>query len=242
MNLKALTLVLLLASPITVHAYDVTLQAGDLDNSNGSAALPVSQTADPNDGSLILVLSTGTDSTFSNTLTAGEYYSSSDVLLQAFAANNGAGSTDGTASSFSFASSAGGQNQAIEIRWFPQLTYNQFLADTDNGVNSTGLLLLAGDNYGDYAGPTTDGAPGTNAGDAWLIPAGSGAVNLNFVTQSFNTFDTSGGFGLTDAEPDIDGFASSVVTGVPEPSIVILFVMSALGILFATRRRKLCRA
>lgn len=209
-------LALATAFTFSAHAtFSIILQAGDLKgNANGSAPLPT--------GELLLLVATGADGVFYNNLTPGEYVAGDNVIVAAFGSNNNDNSAIATFNSL--ANLTGVQGQDLELRWFSQTTFASYNPSSPN--------TFAGEAYGEYAGPTA-GTP--NDGSPWVVPPdGTSSYALNFVTQSFNASSSAG---LSDAEPNSDGYATMTVA-VPEPASASLMAGAlALGAMLLRRRR-----
>ena len=218
--MKKLLLLLLLwasgtiSSSMGASTY-VGLTAGDLTDQFG-AALPAN--------SLLILIASGSDASFSNALGAGQFVSGDDVALAMNSVNNNLGGIQTTSNDFNLSTGVAGQ--ALAIRWFSDFTYQQYL---------NGETPAAGTRYGTFAGQTT-GTP--NGGMAWVFPSPGGAVTINFATQSANSF---GNLGLNDAYANSVGQALSVVA-VPEPRAYALAVGGLLcGLIFFRRRARASR-
>ena len=216
--MKRILLLLLLAGSLTARAsVSIDIQAGDLKTAGGAAPAPT--------GSLVLLIAAGANGTFSNSLTAGQYVAGDDVVLGAFSLNNNLGGSNATSNSLTNLNVTGLNGEALEIRWFPSTgspsSFTQYTSSTPT---------VAGESYGDYAGPTT-GTP--NGGNPWVVPNdGTSDWALNFITQSLNT---TLGSPLSDAEPNADGYANLQVAAVPEPSTYGLLLLG-LGVAFGASR------
>jgi hypothetical protein len=213
---KLVILLSVVAMSSSYAAFSVNLDAGQL-TGPGGAAMQADAAAPHSNGSLLLLIAAGGDNTFSNSLSPGQYVSGNDVVLAAggFDTNGG---TNETLTSFTNLSGTSGD--LIALRWFPDITYAQFLASATPS---------AGNSFGTY-NPLTAGN-GTNnpdGGDPWAVPSSnSGQLALNF----FTTNSDGGG-----TQAPSEGFANFTV--VPEPStIALLTVGTALGI-GTLRRRK----
>ena len=183
------------------------------DNTNGS----------PN-GSLLLLIGaggTGSYGGFSNSLAPGQFVSGGDIILGAGGFNSNSGFHDETNTAFD-SLTAGVTGQAIALRWFPQITYAQFLAS---------VTPIVGENFGTYnplaAGNGSDNPDG---GDLWVVPGPQSTVNLNF----FTTDDPNGPpFGT---QAPMEGFANSSVTAIPEPATWGAAALAALGTVIVGRK------
>jgi hypothetical protein len=165
-------------------------------------------------GSLLLLIDGGANNTFSNSLSPGQYVSGDDTILGAGGFDM-SGGTNETLTSFSNLSGTG--NDLIALRWFPQITYAQYLAST---------TPVAGQNFGTY-NPLADGN-GTNnpdGGDPWAVPSSnSGAIALDFFTSNTD---------LGGSQAPSEGYANFSVTSVPEPSTYCAAALAALGAICA---------
>jgi hypothetical protein len=225
---KKIALLWLLAFTVSVHAdFSVLLDAGRLrlDTAN---PMPL--------GSLLVLIRAGGDNSFSNSLAPGQYVSGNDVLLSAAAFSSSAGgfnNSGGPEETNNFLTNlpnpASVTGDLIALRWFPQITYAQFLA---------GTTPVAGQNFGTY-NPLAAGNPNNNpdlafAPDSspWAVPS-TGAINLDF----FTTNSSGGGTQLPS-----EGFANFTVAApaVPEPSTYLapLLGSAAIGMGFLRRRFK----
>lgn len=207
---------ILIISQISMYAViDINIAAGDLKNQDGSASLA--------SGSLLVLVASGGDGIFSNSLIAGQYTAGDDAILAVFSANNNLSDGLGSYNSLSNLNVTGLQGNTLELRWFSEITYSQYMS---------GILTIAGNHYGSYAGGIV-GSP--NGGDPWVVPTdGTTGFVLNFVTDSLNN---SGGFKFTDAKPNSAGYASSTAQAAPEPSTFFLFGIASLGMLWGMRRK-----
>ena len=197
----------LLLSNAGLASSTIFLQAGNLTDETG-AGLP--------EGSLILLIAAGTDSSFYNFLNAGQFVGGDDVLLAAESLNNNLDGATATSNTFNFAATASGQPAAV--RWFSGFTLQQYL---NNETPAAGIR------FGTFAGLTT-GSP--NGGDAWSVPEDGGFLNYRFVTQSADP-------SVLDAYANSFGRTSSQATAVPEPAAWSLVVIGALVTLVSARRR-----
>ncbi len=163
----------------------------------------------------------GSDGSFSNTLSAGQFVSDDDVVLAMDSVNNNLGGIQTTSNAFNLSTGVAGQ--AIAIRWFSDFTYQQYL---------NGETPAADTHYGTFAGLTT-GTP--NGGMAWVLPSAGDSVTINFATQSANSYLN---LGLSDAYADSAGQAlSHVAVAVPEPSEYALAMVGLLCVVVLLRRR-----
>ncbi len=188
----------------------IGLSAGDLTDQSG-AALPAN--------SLLLLIASGTDSQFENSLTEGQFVGGDDIALAFASVNNNLGGIQTTSNSFNLSTTLVGQ--PIAIRWFSNFTYQQYLnAETP----------LVGSRYGTFAGQTT-GTP--NDGMPWVLPGVGGAITINFVTESANLF---GDLQLADAYNNSFGQTLSTVAVVPEPGgIGLVLTGCVFGLIFLRR-------
>lgn len=206
---------LILAFATSAYAdFTVQLDAGRI-RTDAVNTMPV--------GGLLVLVAAGGDSSFSNSLGAGQYVSGNDILLGIANAGgpNGAGAfnisggTDETNNVFNISSTTFPSLQVgdlLALRWFPSITFAQFLA---------GATPTAGAKFGTYnplfVGNSTNNPDG---GNFWSVPAPGGLISLNFFTSD------SGGGG---SQIPSRGYANFVVTAVPEPSAVMLLALGTLG-------------
>jgi hypothetical protein len=198
--------------------FSVALDAGQL---RLNAATAMSQ------GSLLILIEAGGDNTFSNNLAPGQYVSGNDIMLSAVAfpssaaAFNNSGGTNETINLFTnLPNPVAATGDLIALRWFPQITYSQFLA---------GATPTVGQNFGTF-NPIADGN-GNNSpdgGSPWAVPSGGPTINLNF-------FTTSSDGGGTQAPSE--GFANFSVAAVPEPSTWVAGALVAATLARVARRR-----
>ena len=202
---------------VKAQVFTVTIDAGVLENSNGTVTEPVG-------GLLQLIASpSGTFSTpDSSTFASGD-----NVLVSSFAMNysNGTGETVNTLTSIPFTTTnytltAGEQ---LELRFYPSLSY----------TSSTSYYTSAptlGTTFGQVRSSTTEfGATDSNE-TGWFVPAAGSTIDFAYVTT------TGGG-----TYADTTAYATGTViagTAVPEPSscIIALIATATLGI--ASIRRK----
>ncbi len=197
-----------------------TLDAGRL-RLNAANAMPT--------GSLLIFIAAGGDSTFSNSLAPGQYVSANDILLsatgipQSAGAFNNSGGTDETINQvLSLPITQTGD--LIALRWFPQITYAQWLA---------GATPTAGENFGTY-NPLATGNVTNNpdGGNLWAEPSAGSNITLDFFTSDSD---------LGGTQAASKGYSPFTVglTAVPEPSTwgAAALVVSSLGAHFLRRRR-----
>jgi hypothetical protein len=224
--MKRLLLFLLLVGASSSHAsFSVNLDAGQLKGFGGALTMQADNAAPHTNGSLLLLIAAGGDTSFSNSLAPGQYVSGNDVILGAggFDTNGGANET-----LTAFSNLSGTDGDLIALRWFPSITYGQFLASA---------TPTAGQNFGTY-NPLADGNPNNNPDIAfdsqsspWAVPAGNtGLLNLDF----FTTDSDQGG---TQAPPE--GYANFAVTAVPEPATYVSALLAAMGAV--TMKRKISK-
>lgn len=190
----------------TAGDFTIFFGAGILTNSNSTPLV---------DGSLVILLTNGLNSSFTAP-TSSAFVTGDDVLLDKFGTNSvdfgGPGGLIATLNpSFSSALTVG---QQIMVRWFPSLT----LASSTPG---------AGTSYGEYS--FTAGNTDSTAAD-WLIP-GSGSIGPTLATTAiFGSLNPS------------FGQASLLVAGatpIPEPSaFALLGGLAALGLAGWRRRSR----
>ena len=226
-SVKKIAILCLLAFTVCARAdFTAVLDAGRL---RLDAANPMAL------GSLLILVRAGGDNSFSNSLAPGQYVSGNDVLLSAvaFAASaggfNNSGGPDETINTLANLPSTV-TGDLIALRWFPQITYAQFL---------TGTTPVAGQNFGTY-NPLAAGNPNNNPDLAfdpnsspWAVPSGGAAINLDFFTTN------SGGGGT---QLPSEGFANFTVASpaVPEPSTYLapLLGSAVIGMSWLRRRFK----
>ncbi|MEJ0000343.1 MAG: PEP-CTERM sorting domain-containing protein [Verrucomicrobiota bacterium] len=234
--MKKLSFLVLLALATPVCA-DVTinLDAGALHGAvNATNASDGLMQVDNNfgslDGSLLLLIDTGSGSTSSadNLLTTGQYVSGGNLILAAggFNENNGPAETstvfDIPGSLFTTNTISAGDN--LVLRYFPQITYQEYL---DGTLPSVGLFfntVSASD-----ANVAADNAAFGNDSIDFVVPANGSSVDLSYFTT-----DSAGG----GSEPVANAlFQVSDRAAVPEPSSLALLLLSAPLALWALRRR-----
>ena len=182
--------------------FSITVDAGRLRVSNTAPLPHVDATAPFLNGSLLLIIAANGDGTFSSTLSPGNFISDNDILLAAGGFNN-SGGLDETITFFSVPTTGLTlpPNDRIALRWFPDITYAQYLS----GTKPSG-----GQHFGTY-NPRTSVPPNAtdnpDGGDPWTTPL-SGSIALNFFTTD------SGGGGT---QQPSEGYASSIVSGSPTP-------------------------
>jgi hypothetical protein len=226
--IRKFAFVFLVAFSASVYAspdFSVQLDAGRL---RLNAATPMAQ------GSLLILIRAGGDSAFSNSLAPGQYVSGNDVMLSAMAFpmsaaafNNGGGPEETSNFLTNLPNLPANVGDLIALRWFPQITYQQFLQ---------GVTPSAGQNFGTY-NPLADGNANNNPDVAfdpnsspWSVPSGSANINLDF-------FTTDTHFGGTQAP--FEGYASFTV--VPEPATCFAGVLGAGAIGLSLIRRRFKR-
>ena len=187
-----------LAATDVVEDFSVTVDAGRL-RINSTSPLPhVDNVAPFTNGSLLLLIAANGDGTFSNTLSPGNFVADNDILLAAGGFNN-SGGTDETITFFSVPTTGLSlpPNDRIALRWFPSITYGQYLS---------GTMPAAGQHFGTY-NPRTCVPPNPtdnpDGGNPWTAPV-SGSITLKF-------FTTDSDFGGT--QQPSKGYASSIVSG-----------------------------
>lgn len=228
MRKLALALLLTIAAFSARANISLFVQAGDLMTHKGTG-LP--------GGNLLLLVAAGADGTFSNSLGESQYVSGDEVLLTAFPSNY---FLEGATSAFlSFELSNDVVGRPLALRWFEEISFEQFLASPDSA------LTLAGHHYGTFVGELLKSFSrnaeedsmiasaefsGPNGGDPWIVPAdGTSVYALNFVTFSLDQKLESG---LPDPQPDSAGLASYQI--VPEPAMG-LFCSLAVFLFLAGR-------
>jgi hypothetical protein len=229
-NKSAILLTLILASCVSrsyaeVDPYTVNLDAGLLKGPGGADTMVSDNNSPSTNGSLLLLIGaggTGSYGGFSNSLAPGQYVSGGDIILGAGGFNS-IPTHDETNTAFN-GLSAGTTGQAIALRWFPQITYAQFLAN---------VTPTAGQNFGTYnplaAGNTGGSADNPDGGNLWIVPGPSASISLNF----FTTDDPFGG-----TQVPSEGFASFPITSVPEPSTYTAGILAAFSVGFVRLKFK----
>ena len=183
--------------------FSVTVDAGRLRVSNTAPLPHVDNVAPFTNGSLLLIIAANGDGAFSSTLSPGNFIADNDIVLAAGGFNN-SGGLDETITFFSVPTSGLTlpPNDRIALRWFPDITYAQYLS----GTKPSG-----GQHFGTY-NPRTSVPPNAtdnpDGGDPWTAPV-SGTIVLNFFTTD------SGGGGT---QQPSEGYASSTVSGSPTPT------------------------
>lgn len=160
---------------------------------------------------LLLILQSGADGTFSEALTPGQYVSGDDTILGAAAFTTVATNETQNIISITVPFVAG---QAIALRWFADINYTQY---------NNGVLTDAGDHYGTYSAVGTP-----DGGNLWIVPVAGSTIDLNF----FTTNSDGGG-----TQVPSEGYASSTVTAIPEPTTLALGALGAGAFFFLRRRR-----
>ena len=216
MNRFFVTTILAAIAAATAQAsFTINTDFGYLKNNNGSAFEPVG-------GLLLLITDTNTgQGDFGLSLSAGQYVTGNDAVLDAFAMNYSITTgEDGSALSIPYGGLV--QNDELALRWFPGITYANYETALTGGTAAA--LLTAGQYYGTYS--TTASLP-VDGGNAWLIPADGSNINL-----VFNTTDDGGN------EAPSAGYASSQIPAVPEPATLSLMAGAVAVGAMALRRRK----
>ena len=189
----------------------VTIDAGLLENSTGTAAVPVG-------GLLQLIAST------SGTFTAPTSNSyvgndSTNVVLANFAMNYSSGTTGETVNGFSPLTlpATVTTGEKLLLRFYPNLT-----------LASMPSAPTLGTAYGQVRSDSIEfGAAGGDANEtAWVVPASGQTIDLDYITVNDN-----GTYGNATA------YATGVVLAVPEPSSLVIQGGLALGLLGWTLRR-----
>ncbi len=206
MKIASVRRLLLVFAFIATSAYadfSATVDAGRLKAFAGEPMPHVDNVVPFSNGSLLLLVAANGDGTFSAAVEAGNFVAGNDVLLAAGGFNNGGG-TDETITFFSVPT--GGLylpvDDRIALRWFPDITYAQYLAGTKPS---------AGQRFGTYNPRTSipsNTSDNPDGGDPWLLPAG-GSVELNFFTVDSDRGGT---------QHEIEGYANSAVSASPTPT------------------------
>ncbi len=183
--------------------FSIQLDAGRL-RVDASAPLPhVDNTSPSNGGSLLLLIAANGDGEFDNSIASGNYVAGNDLVLAAGGFNTSGGTDE--AITFFYVSTNSltlPGNDRIALRWFPQITFQ----DYKNGVTPT-----AGQTFGTY-NPRTSNPPNASdnpdGGDPWLVPPG-GAISLNFFTAESD---------LGGTQSIGEGYAQFVIGTNPSPT------------------------
>jgi hypothetical protein len=163
-----------LATTDVIEDFSVTVDAGRLRISSTAPLPHVDNIAPFTNGSLLLLIAANGDGTFSNMLSPGNFVADNDILLVAGGFNN-SGGLDETITFFSVPTTGLTlpPNDRIALRWFPAITYGQYLSGTKPS---------AGQHFGTY-NPRTCVPPNAtdnpDGADPWTAPV-SGSVALNF--------------------------------------------------------------
>jgi hypothetical protein len=213
-NLFLLFLLLTAAVYSTRASVTINLSAGDLTDQNGAAF----------SNGLLLIVASGADGIFYDTLSAGQFVGGDDVVLGADYVNHFLGGLSSTSNVFTIDGDYSGQTLAV--RWFSDFTLAQYL----NGDTPTNGVY-----YGTFAGATT-GTP--NGGKAWSFPASGSVIDLKFITDSANANLATG---VSDPYANSVGMTLSQVGAVPEPSQYAVMVSGLLALLIFVRRRNRSR-
>jgi len=186
-------------------AITINLTAGILYQADGTTPAP--------DGTLLQLVASTTDSTFTAptpaSFTGG---SSDDVVVASYALNhNTTGSAGGDFHSLQLTLSGNwNAGDPLLLRWWPTLT----TSSSTPGANTT---------YGQFRTDATENGSTTG----WVTPADGQTVSLNFLDQA------AGG-----TEPNSAGKASLTTAAVPEPSTYALIVAGGFVCAWMGRRRK----
>ena len=181
----------------------INLGAAELVQSDGTTPIPA--------GSLLQLVASTTDNVF--TAPTAESFiggSADDLVIASFGSNNSAGPGSFTGPiTFNLSGNLSSGDQ-IMLRWYPTLTT---ASSAPGGTTPYGQFRTDSvENFSDIA---------------WVIPADSATVSLNFLTQS------DGG-----TQPDSAGTANLVTPApIPEPSSVALAVVGGAALVGMLRRR-----
>src|SRR5881392_677407 len=181
---------LLLASLTASADVTINLGAAELFQSDGTTPIPL--------GSLLQLVASTTDSTFTlptpASFTGG---SADDLVVSSFASNNNAGS--GSFSGPIVFTLSGNLNAGdpLMLRWWPTLT----LASPSPGFSTP---------FGQFRTDAVENFSDTG----WFVPADGSTISLNFL-------DTAGG----GSEPNSAGTASFLTAAIPEPSTLASVVI-----------------
>jgi hypothetical protein len=208
MKSKSLLLIAILLLTAFSARASITINLGgdELFQSNGTTAIPL--------GSLIQLVASTTDNTFS-TPTPADFVggSSDDIILASFGSNNSLGSGSFVQPlTFTLSGNLTAGDQLL-LRWWPSLT-------TSSSTPGSGT------SFGQFRTNNVENFSDIN----WTVPADGSTVSLNFL-------DTSSGIATT-PEPDSAGTASLSTTAVPEPSTYASALLGLGGIGLAAIRRR----
>ena len=197
----------------TVRASDVSIgvDIGVLSNQNGVTL---------SDGSLILLIASSSGNW--QPITAGQYVSGDEIVVAATAASSAISHNAGETAftwQYNYADIASFSPGAhIAVVWFPDITYSNYA--------TLGTLPVSGNSYGLFSA-TTD----LSGGCSWV--AQPGGTYLGYADGY--VMNTAGAGG---AISDSQAKASNTVTGVPEPSSVVLLVAGGFLMTGALLRRR----
>ena len=199
--------------PSASATVSLEIDAGILRNATGTSTVPV--------GGLLQLVATpsGSAANFVQP-TATSFVGGDNVVVASFAMNYffGTGETDNVVTltlqniAISTATTFD-QGDPLLLRWYPTLT----ISSTAPGIGAT---------YGQFRSDS-----GEAGGIAWVTPADGTSLTvpngLNFLTMA-----------ASGTHPDVEGFASSIVSPVPEPSIYILLGLGFGGLTFGLVHRR----
>ncbi len=171
-------------------SFTVFVDAGQL-TSPASAPLQADNTNGSPNGSLLLLIDLGSSNAVNNTLTPGQYFSGTNTILAAFGFNTISGTNE--TQNLIDITNTGNPGDLVALRWFPQITYAQYLS---------GTVPTAGQYFGTYNpnGGNPDG------GQPWVVPGQGDSVDFFFATTNADSGPPPG------TQPPASGFAGFQVT------------------------------
>ena len=230
--LMAAVILLALSPQMAFATVNVVLNAGYLRQNATTAMTATTDGSNNGGGALLLLVAAGGNggTTFTNSLSSGQYVAGGDLILAEFGFDNYIGtSSDGTGqitnNSVTFTLPSTGVTPGttqVELRWFPSITLSQY------GT----VFPTAGSSFGNYNPQVyhPGGSLNPDGGNTWTVPADSSNVTLNFYT----TDDTARTNPAASQAPS-EGYASFTV--VPEPSVFI-WLGGGAGITALLRRKR----
>jgi hypothetical protein len=171
-------------------SFTVFIDAGQL-TSPASAPMQADNTSPSSNGSLLLLIDLGSSNAISNTLTPGNYVSGTNTILAAFGFNTLSGTNE--TQNLLDIMNAGTPGDLVALRWFPQITYAQYLS---------GTLPVAGNYFGTY----NPGGGNPDGGQPWVVPASPSSIDLYFATTNSDSGPPPG------TQPPAAGFAGFQVS------------------------------
>ena len=213
----ALTGLISLVGAAHAQTVSINIDAGALRNSTGT-------TVEPTGGLLQLLASPSGN--FSAPTTSS-YVSGDNILVQSFAMNmiGGTGETNNALSAISLSTSTYTltQGEALELRFYPSLTFAGIPAAPTSGT-TYGQVRSNSIEFGSTGGVANE--------TAWVVPSAGSLVGFEYVTAS-NT---------TSANAYTNSSAYATFAVVPEPSTDMWFACGLLSLIGLRLRRSLARA